>query len=150
MVATEGDVNGEEDLERIAVGAVKELNNLLKQPFDEVELKNCGVDKIAEMMAALRRQVGGVIKLNEKREGVMNKQILKIMEKVKQEIPGAGRKLDDKDFKRVIIKTLQLVNKEIVESEDGKVNIPGLGRFVKREIDKNGEKLSRITFIPAD
>lgn len=72
-----------------------------------------------------------------------------LVNNVKSKIPNISKRSDDKIIKKIINTAIEEIHEQIVNSEDEKVVIPKLGRFVKREIGKDGKKMTRILFFAA-
>lgn len=72
-----------------------------------------------------------------------------LVNNVKSKIPNISKRSDDKIIKKIINTAIEEIHEQIVNSEDEKVIVPKLGRFVKREISKNGKKMTRILFFAA-
>lgn len=73
-----------------------------------------------------------------------------IVEKIRAESPALLSKIDDKVATRVVRATLAEIGKQLSQVEDGAVNLPGLGRFRIKQVEreKEGEKTAakRIRF----
>jgi hypothetical protein len=154
-------IHSEEELEKIALESVKELLPLVDQKYIPEGTDTTTIEGVVATVHALRlmarkkmnpEQKDAILPneiLNTTKEENMNPTVVQIVENLKNEMPNLATKLNEKQFQRIVMKTLEQVNTVIETSEEKVVRIPKLGNFRKNEIEKDGVKTMRIVFTAA-
>jgi len=140
------DISSEEQLSKIAVDNVKYLKEIIDPEFFPEGVLGNTAEEVAVIMDSLRKQeLSKYISNKSIIEGnVMAVTMNQIVEKLKTESP----KIDEKELRKLVRSTLNHLKEEITDSDAQVVNIASLGKFRKKEVEKDDQKSIRFIFIP--
>ena len=79
---------------------------------------------------------------------IMEKTIPALAQQIKENNPKHFNSVDETIIRKIIVDLFKYINKDIEETQEPLVKVPGLGKFRIKEINKDGENIKKIFFKP--
>jgi len=145
------DIRSEEDLLKVDEASFQKLSALLGYhtlPKGETPIRP---QEVSDLIQALRMKLAGKI-IKNSIEGDDEMKLIELAQKVQKENEEQLGKMNEKIIAMIIREAFEQINIEIKKTDDGKINIPRLGKFIVRMTEKEEEgksvMIKRIIFKP--